>query len=122
MNGVHDMGGLHGFGRVIREPNEPVFHADWERRGFALASLAFSLAGINVDEFRHAIERIPPARYLASSYYERWLTALEALLVERGVVTREELLQRIDPSAVDPNVIANAIPNAGPVAVKDAKP
>ena len=55
----------------------------------------------NFDEFRHAIERIPPARYLASSYYERWLAAAETLLVERGVVTREELLAKEDAS-IDP--------------------
>ncbi len=85
MNGVHDMGGMDGFGPVVAEKNEPVFHADWERRAFALATVAWRLAPANVDEFRHAIERIPPARYLASSYYERWLAAAETLLVEHGV-------------------------------------
>ena len=77
MNGVHDMGGMDGFGPVVPEQNEPVFHADWERRMFALVSLARRAAQANGDEFRHAIERIPPARYLASSYYERWLAAAE---------------------------------------------
>ena len=56
MNGVHDMGGMHGFGPVVREPDEPVFHADWERRAYALVSLVMRAAQINVDEFRHAIE------------------------------------------------------------------
>ena len=90
MNGVHDMGGMDGFGPVVREQNEPVFHAAWEGRVYALAAAAMRVAQINADEFRHAIERIAPARYLASSYYERWLAAVKTLLVERRVVTREE--------------------------------
>ena len=64
------------------------------------------------------IERIPPAHYLASSYYERWLAAAETLLVERGVVTREELLAKEDAS-IDPALIANAVPARGPTPVKD---
>ena len=64
------------------------------------------------------IERIPPAQYLASSYYERWLAAAETLLVERGVVTREELLAKEDAS-IDPALIANAVPARGPTPVKD---
>ncbi|HEY6394849.1 MAG TPA: nitrile hydratase subunit beta [Candidatus Binataceae bacterium] len=90
MNGIHDMGGMDGFGAVYREENEPVFHAPWESRAFAVVSMA--LLGLsNVDEFRHAIERIPPARYLASSYYERWMYALESLMVEKGKIKRSEL-------------------------------
>jgi nitrile hydratase len=85
------MGGMHGFGAVAPEAAEPVFHAEWEKRIFALASSALGRGTANVDEFRHAIERIPPARYLASSYYERWLEAVETLLVEKGVLTREQL-------------------------------
>lgn len=116
MNGVHDMGGMDGFGPVIRERNEPVFHAAWEGRMYALVTGA--AVARSADEFRHAIERIPPARYLASSYYERWLAAAETLLVEHGVVTREELLARQNPS-IDPSLIANALPAIGPVPVKD---
>jgi len=118
MNGVHDMGGMDGFGPVVREHNEPVFHADWERRVYGLMSLAMPMAQANVDEFRHAIERIPPARYLASSYYERWLAAAETVLVEHGVVTREELLAKQD-AAIDPAQIANAVATRGPAPVKD---
>ena len=118
MNGVHDMGGMDGFGPVVPEKNEPVFHAEWERRMYALAGLAMRLARSNGDEFRHAIERIPPAHYLASSYYERWLAAAETLLVERGVVTREELLAK-ESSSVDPALIANAVATHGPDPVKD---
>jgi nitrile hydratase subunit beta len=116
MNGVHDMGGMDGFGPVVPEQNEPVFHADWEGRVAALASVV--MWRVNQDESRHAIERIPPARYLASSYYERWLAAVETLLVEHGVVTREELLAKQDGS-IDPAWIANAVANRGPAPVKD---
>lgn len=91
MNGVHDLGGMHGFGPVIREQNEPVFHSEWEKRVFAMTLTAMGRRVYNVDEFRRAIERMPPAGYLAASYYEKWLHGLEALLVEKGVVTREEL-------------------------------
>jgi len=96
MNGVHDMGGMDGFDPMAIEKNEPVFHADWEGRMYAIA---MSLAR-NADEFRHAIERIPAPVYLDSSYYERWLNAMMTLLVERGQVTREELVSRgADPVA-----------------------
>ncbi len=112
------MGGMDGFGPVVREQNEPVFHADWERRMYALVFLAMGAAQVNIDEFRHAIERIPPARYLASSYYERWVAAVETILVEHGVVTREELLAKQDAS-IDPRQIANAVAAHGPAPIKD---
>ena len=116
MNGVHDMGGMDGFGPVVPEKNEPVFHAEWERRMFALVRPLVRATQSSFDEFRHAIERIPPAQYLASSYYERWLAAAEILLVERGGVTREELLAKEDTS-IDPALIANAVPARGPTPV-----
>lgn len=120
MNSVHDMGGMDGFGPVVRETNEPVFHADWERRLFALVNLAMRAAEINIDEFRHAIERIPPGRYLASSYYERWLAALETLLVERGVITRDELIAKLDDAAeVVGAEIATAVRTEGPDPIKE---
>ncbi len=112
------MGGMDGFGPVVREQNEPVFHADWERRIYALVGRVMGSARVNIDEFRHAIERIPPARYLASSYYERWVAAVETILVEHGVVTREELLAKQDAS-IDPRQIANAVAAHGPAPVKD---
>ncbi len=120
MNGVHDMGGMDGFGAVMRETNEPVFHADWERRLFGLVNLAMGAAQINIDEFRHAIERIPPGQYLASSYYQRWLAAAETLLVERGVITREELLAKNDSaSEIIRAQIASGVRNAGPQPIKE---
>src|SRR5215510_8984659 len=90
MNGVHDMGGMTCFGPIVREENEPIFHAPWERRMFAMGMLG--LGGIGtLDEYRHAIERMDPSHYLESSYYEHWLTALETLAVEHGPLTAEEL-------------------------------
>ncbi len=64
MNGIHDLGGMQGFGSVVREENEPVFHADWERHIFALLNLTIAAGQYHVDEIRHSIERTPPAEYL----------------------------------------------------------
>src|SRR5581483_1365973 len=91
MNGIHDMGGMDGFGPVVAERDEPVFHEEWEKRVFGLTNYVLGMIGRNVDEFRHAIERIPPEHYLATSYYERWLQAVETLLREHGALTRQEL-------------------------------
>jgi nitrile hydratase subunit beta len=91
MNGPHDLGGAQGFGPINPETDEPVFHAEWERRAAAL-SLAMNSTGMwNIDIVRHARERIPPAEYVAASYYEKWLKGLERLLLENGLVTPEEL-------------------------------
>ena len=109
------MGGMDGFGPVKPETNEPVFHADWEGRVLGLVNTMLRSAGVNVDEFRHAIERIPPARYLASSYYERWLAAVETLLLERGIVTREELDSLPSPERAE-------APTAAKPALKAEKP
>ncbi len=93
MNGAHDLGGAHGFGPIAPEPDEPAFHAEWERRALAL-SLAMNSAGMwNIDIVRHARERIPPAEYLAASYYEKWFLGLERLLVEHGLVAPVELAE-----------------------------
>jgi nitrile hydratase len=91
VNGVHDMGGAHGFGPVEPEPDEPVFHADWERRAFAL-TVAMGFTGEwNLDGARFAREDRPPADYLARTYYEIWLGGLERQLAERGLVAPEEV-------------------------------
>ena len=94
MNGIHDLGGMHGLGPVVREENEPVFHEEWERRVFAVLNLTLAAGQYNVDELRHAIERMVPAVYLESPYYEHWLHAAEDLLDAKGVVTQEELARR----------------------------
>jgi len=100
VNGIHDMGGVDGFGPVVREHNEPAFHFDWERRVFAMLLMAGRAAG-NTDEFRHAIERIPAPRHVNTAYYERWIDALETLFIEKGVVSREELAARgVEPVTV----------------------
>lgn len=94
MNGVHDLGGMDGFGPVDVEANEPVFHSSWERLVFGLVSAMSVQRLTNTHTFRHAIERMDPVHYLGSPYYEHWLTALATLLVEKGVVTRAELEAR----------------------------
>jgi nitrile hydratase subunit beta len=91
MNGIHDLGGMHGFGPVDPEPNEPVFHHEWERRAFALNLATGFLGRWNIDMGRDAKEQMPPAEYLATTYYEHWLYGLERLLVEKGLVTAGEL-------------------------------
>lgn len=98
MDGIHDMGGAQGFGAIPREADdEPVFHAPWEGRVFAIAFVVESfVSGTNVDAGRHDIERIEPAAYLDSSYYERWILGTQTTLVEAGVCSLEEIEARID--------------------------
>ncbi len=91
MNGVHDLGGMHGFGKVMPEPDEPVFHGDWEGRVLGLArSLLYSRAW-NLDVFRHAQERLPASTYLTVSYYHRWLLGITRSALEYGLVEADEL-------------------------------
>jgi len=91
MNGAQDIGGMHGFGPVEPEPNEPVFHAEWERRAFAL-TLAMAMPGQwNIDMSRYARENRPPAEYLSMSYYQIWFAALETMLKERDLVAEDEI-------------------------------
>jgi len=91
MNGVHDLGGMHGFGPVVAEPDEPVFHAAWQRRAFGLTLAMGAWRRWNLDMSRSAREQMSPAAYLATSYYEHWLFGLERLLVEHGFVQPDEL-------------------------------
>jgi nitrile hydratase len=93
MNGGHDLGGMHGLGPVDAEPEraEPVFHAEWERRVFALVRATSALGRWTGDMSRHARERQHPADYLRHSYYENWLAGLLKLLVEKGLLTPAEL-------------------------------
>ena len=90
MDGIHDLGGKHGFGAVNPEANEPVFHERWEARVFAM----YLQLGGNLDRSRHAIERIDPISYLADTYYGRWLGGLETRLVEDGVLSQSEITER----------------------------
>jgi nitrile hydratase len=91
MNGVHDMGGMDGFGKVEPEPNEPVFHEPWEGRVMAM-NRAMGATGVwNIDVGRFSREMLPAHVYLASSYYRKWYLGLEQMLLERGLVDADEL-------------------------------
>jgi nitrile hydratase len=106
MDGIHDLGGKHGYGRVAREPaaptaggepafHEPAFHERWEAKVFTMSRVPGAIgANNNTDRFRHAVERMDPVAYLTHTYYGRWLAAIETLLVEGGVLTSEEITRR----------------------------
>lgn len=94
MDGIHDMGGRQGFGRIRYALKAQTFHEPWEKRVNALYSLAVKCGIFNMDEYRHAIERMEPRHYLSASYYERSLTSLATLCVEKGILTQEELERR----------------------------
>lgn len=94
MDGIHDLGGRDGFGDIDFDPDEPVFHARWEGRVFGTAIAAMMAGGFNTPMFRHAIERMDPAHYLTSSYYEHWLTAVATLATENGLIDSDELVRR----------------------------
>ena len=91
MNGVHDMGGMHGMGPIVPERGEPVFHEPWEGRVYAMVRAMGAWRKWNIDASRHQRELIPPADYLRMSYYEKWLTGLIELMVKHGLVTRAEI-------------------------------
>jgi nitrile hydratase beta subunit len=91
VNGIHDMGGMHGFGPVAPERDEPVFHDDWEGRALAL-NRAMGYARLwSIDESRAAIEELPADVYLTRTYYQKWLLRLEQLLIARGLVDADEM-------------------------------
>lgn len=112
MNSVHDIGGMHGFGPMVIEDNEPVFHAYWHGRVFALRMACAFHRKWNADMGRYARERMPPAEFLAATYYERGLYGLETLLVESGLVGAEELAtgQATTPSKDSPTLAPGDIP------------
>jgi nitrile hydratase len=91
MNGVHDMGGMDGFGKVEAEPNEPMFHADWEARVMAMVRAMGAAGAFNIDTSRYYRETLPPTVYLASSYYKKWFLGLENLLVDKGYVAEADI-------------------------------
>jgi nitrile hydratase subunit beta len=92
MDGIHDMGGMQGFGTVVVDPNEQVFSQPWHSKAFALGVLSMGMSGTNLDAFRHGLERLHPVDYLGDGYYGRWLATAELLLVDSGVLA---------PGAVD---------------------
>ncbi len=86
MDGIHDMGGMQGFGTVTIDPDEPVFREAWHGRAFAMGAMSMGLSGTNLDAFRHGLERLHPHEYLTDGYYGRWLACAELLLVDSGVL------------------------------------
>lgn len=91
MSRINDVGGMTGFPPIVEEPDEPRFHADWEAHVVALNGALIKAGAYNLDEFRDAQERLPVARALGDSYYERWFAAISTLLVEKGVLTVVDL-------------------------------
>ena len=91
MNGIHDLGGMHGLGPIAPEKNEPVFHEPWEARVYAMVRAMGAWRKWNIDASRFQREQIPPAEWLRMSYYEKWLTGLCELMVAKGLVTTAEL-------------------------------
>jgi len=120
VDGIHDLGGKHGYGDVDHEVSGTVFHARWEAAVFAMVN-AGARAGAwhNFDRFRHAVERIDPVAYLAHGYYGRWLGGLETLLVEAGLVTTAEIEQRLKRVSQSPPVSFNEHVAARPKAQPD---
>jgi len=91
MDGIHDMGGMDGFGKVEAEPNEPTFHEQWEGRVMAMVRAMGANGGLNIDMQRFSRESLPPVTYLESSYYQKWFLALERSMIERGMIGADEI-------------------------------
>ena len=91
MDGVHDMGGMDGFGKIEVEENEPVFHAAWEGHVLAMQLAMIYADAWRIDQARFAQEELPPLTYLSATYYQRWLLGMEKSIIERGFATAEEL-------------------------------
>lgn len=108
MDGIHDLGGMDGFGPVCVEAGEPVFHHAWEGRVLGMLFAIFATRTVNTDGYRHAIERMDPAHYLAAPYYERMMTGLATLVVEAGLTDRADLQARAGgPFPISRPVAAN---------------
>ena len=90
-NSIHDMGGMHGFGEVEQEPNEPVFHDEWEGRVYAMNRAMGPLGLWTIDMSRAAQETLPPAVYVSASYYQRWFLGLERRILEHNLAGSDEL-------------------------------
>lgn len=131
MRGSHDLGGFEGLGPISPEPEscEPVFHADWEKQVFALTMAVGFLGQWTLDESRHARERQTPEDYLRHSYYENWLVGLQTLLLEKGIVSEQELntgnpdsdSPASDLSALQAKDVAGILLRGGPVEMATEK-
>jgi len=91
MNGVHDMGGMDGFGKVKPEPNEPVFHEKWEGRVMAMMRAMGAAGAFNIDTMRYHFEILPPAIYLSCTYYQKWFLGLQDMLLDKGFIATAEV-------------------------------
>ena len=111
MDGIHDLGGRHGFGGSLEERDDGGFHAAWEGRVFAIASLLLGAGCFTIDAFRHAIERLDPVRYLADGYYGRWLGAVELL--------KHESAGRLAPDSVHDTTASRTLPQPPRFSVGD---
>jgi nitrile hydratase subunit beta len=131
MDGVHDMGGMDGFGKVDPEPHEPAFHERWQGRVLALSRAVRALGAWNIDWDRYGIELLPPHVYLASSYYKRWYLRTVHLLCQRGIIEADEIaaghalrpgkeLSRgtFTPADVDPIMRRGSYGRAAPAAAR----
>ena len=105
MNGGQDLGGAHGFGTVLPESNEPVFHSRWEERAFALTLALGMLGRWNLDMSRYYRENRAPVDYLSSTYYELWLKGVERLAADRGLISEDELESGKASSSRDPALV-----------------
>src|SRR3974377_1303277 len=94
MDGIHDLGGMEGFGRVWHTASEPVYAEDWERRAHRVMLAVIIAVQASGPGVRHSVERVAPGHYLTSSYYEHWLTGVSTLAVEAGVTSQAELTAR----------------------------
>ena len=102
MNGIHDMGGLHGFDDLNHDPDDPVFHSEWESRVFCITQVIDTREIWNLDEHRHEIELMNPANYINDGYYGRWLFAMESILNRKNILLSEEVEQRIEEMSRNP--------------------
>jgi nitrile hydratase len=112
VNGIHDLGGMHGMGELPFEANEPVFHEEWEKKVFGLVILVTTAGLYTSDESRYATEQIPALRYLASPYYLHWLDAMERVLLEKGVASRQELVSGRSETPLSSSLAAKLKPPA----------
>lgn len=111
MNGIHDMGGLHGFGSVDIELDEPVFHAYWESRVYSMTQVLDTVGVWNLDEHRHEIELMDAASYLTDGYYGRWLFAMEHILNRKNILFKEEVDQRVAELTDKSDSTTSFVPN-----------
>lgn len=99
MDGIHDVGGMDGFGPVDTTEHAETFHEPWEGVAYATFVAGLGSGTFGIDAFRHSVERMPPRDYLDASYYDRWVTAITRLFVERGVLEPDAVEERVQAFA-----------------------